>query len=666
MHYTITIKTSDHDDAGTYDYMYATLIGEHGESEKTELDNFGKDFERGSEDDYTVESVDDLGEILLVRFEKVKFLRLDDWHCEFVQVKDPEGKITYFPGFSWILGDNPVLELRSAAASLPQHEHDEILKSHREEEKQRRKEMFKWDAWQPDQPLVIMAKEAKDLPREVRCPDEHRMDHNEGLHIVMRNMRLSLLLDEKVSWTSFSEINKLYNQHVTAISATAMKRWKEDAFLGYQYLNGANPFALQRCKAPLDKMPVTDTMVAPSLKRSLTLEQEMQEGNIYIVDFKYFHGIEADCKTQSENMTIAAPVCMLYCTPEGELLPIAIQLNQEPGEDNPIFLPSDSETDWLLAKLWLQHANFVTHFTMMYVYMRCTTEVFTVALMRCLTTGHPLYKLLKPYVKYTLDEAIALRRFAMCEGGYMDQYTTFGREEFLQLKTNIFKDFNYDFLCFPKNLENRGVDDLPNFHFRDDGMKLWNVIKSFVSEIIDIYYKSDGDVVHDDELQEWIKEIFEGFLSLESTGVPSRFTNVLALKDFLAAAIFTFTAIHSSFYGSMFDWYAWIYINPYIMRRPVLTEKNTTNMADVMETIPDVGSTSFFLAYMSHTSKIVEKVPLGHDTEQYFGDKASLAAYKRFQETLEKLQEHLDIVDEQRPVSYPYFQPKNIQNGIVR
>ena len=48
MNYTITITTSDHDDAGTYDYLYATLIGEHGESERTLLDNFGKDFERGS------------------------------------------------------------------------------------------------------------------------------------------------------------------------------------------------------------------------------------------------------------------------------------------------------------------------------------------------------------------------------------------------------------------------------------------------------------------------------------------------------------------------------------------------------------------------------------------------------------------------------------------
>uniref|UniRef100_A0A8C4QL85 Lipoxygenase domain-containing protein n=1 Tax=Eptatretus burgeri TaxID=7764 RepID=A0A8C4QL85_EPTBU len=171
-----------------------------------------------------------------------------------------------------------------------------------------------------------------------------------------------------------------------------MKRWKEDSFLGYKYRNGPNPFVLQCCKAPLDKMPVNDTMVAPSLKRSLTLEQEMQEGNIYILDFKILHGIEVDCKIHPDMMNTAAPICMLYSTPEGELLPIAIQLNQEPSEDNPIFLPSDSETDWLLAKMWIQNANNKTHWALMYVYLICTTEVFSVALMRCLPTGHPLYK----------------------------------------------------------------------------------------------------------------------------------------------------------------------------------------------------------------------------------------------------------------------------------
>ena len=53
----------------------------------------------------------------------------------------------------------------------------------------------------------------------------------------------------------------------------------------------------------------------------------------------------------------AAPLCLLYVNAAKNLVPIAIQLKRQPGEDNPIFLPSDSRTDWLLAKMYFSSAN---------------------------------------------------------------------------------------------------------------------------------------------------------------------------------------------------------------------------------------------------------------------------------------------------------------------
>ena len=52
-----------------------------------------------------------------------------------------------------------------------------------------------------------------------------------------------------------------------------------------------------------------------------------------------------------------APICLLYVNASNQLVPIAIQLKQEPGKDNPIFLPSDHLVDWLLAKIYYQHAH---------------------------------------------------------------------------------------------------------------------------------------------------------------------------------------------------------------------------------------------------------------------------------------------------------------------
>ena len=44
---------------------------------------------------------------------------------------------------------------------------------------------------------------------------------------------------------------------------------------------------------------------------------------------------------------------------------------------------------------------------------------------------------------------------------------------------------------FPKNLEERGVMDknvLPTYPYRDDGLLLYNAIKTYVTKIINYFY----------------------------------------------------------------------------------------------------------------------------------------------------------------------------------
>lgn len=49
----------------------------------------------------------------------------------------------------------------------------------------------------------------------------------------------------------------------------------------------------------------------------------------------------------------------------------------------------------------------------------------------------------------------------------------------------------------PQVLKERGVDDvekLPNFHYREDALKLWAAIEEFVKEILTLYYHSDDNI----------------------------------------------------------------------------------------------------------------------------------------------------------------------------
>ena len=60
-----------------------------------------------------------------------------------------------------------------------------------------------------------------------------------------------------------------------------------------------------------------------------------------------------------------------------------------------------------------------------------------------------------------------------------------------------YKSTSWTTYNLPQTLKKRGVDEvnkLPNFHYREDALKLWTAIEEFLKEILPIYYPSD-DVV---------------------------------------------------------------------------------------------------------------------------------------------------------------------------
>ena len=78
---------------------------------------------------------------------------------------------------------------------------------------------------------------------------------------------------------------------------------------------------------------------------------------MYLLDYKILDELPAYDK-KGDTRYLAAPMCLLYLDKRGELLPIAIQLQQQPGVNNQIWTPSDRPEDWLMAKLWTRNADY--------------------------------------------------------------------------------------------------------------------------------------------------------------------------------------------------------------------------------------------------------------------------------------------------------------------
>ncbi|XP_049446929.1 hydroperoxide isomerase ALOXE3-like [Epinephelus fuscoguttatus] len=473
--YKLEVTTGDMQYAGTWDNIYVTLLGTEGQSERTKLDNF--DFSTGTTGIYTVKTSSSLGKLLLVKMEKDPFLILpeDEWYFSKVVVTTPEGEAILFPCYRWI-SRGELVELRGGKAMKGCEE---------------------------DHPL-------SELPaNEIAYSKSKSTELYNTKLMIGLELKLKGLLGSTEKWKNFEDMKKILWRKKTTMSEYVAEHWKEDDFYGSQFLNGVNPNVIKRCSELPPNFPVTEEMVKPFLAEGTSLQKEMEKGNIFLCDKKKMDGIPPRAKN-GEPLHVTPGFCLLYLNQEDKLMPIAIQLEQQPSEQNPIFLPSDPETDWLLAKMFIKNADVMdqvagqhlmnTHFL---------AEVFTVAALRSFSVIHPLYKLLFPHFRFTLSTGISSCKTVLSPEGILN----------FELMRRAHSETTYSSLCLPENITAQGLESIPNFYYRDDGLKRWNIINSFVKAVVEYYYPSDSEVLKDTELQECISEIFtHGFLGNKASG----------------------------------------------------------------------------------------------------------------------------------------------------
>uniref|UniRef100_A0A8C0DSS9 Polyunsaturated fatty acid lipoxygenase ALOX15 n=1 Tax=Balaenoptera musculus TaxID=9771 RepID=A0A8C0DSS9_BALMU len=685
--YRVCVGTGPYLMAGTLDSIFVTLVGTCGESPRRRLDRVGRDFAPGSVQKYKVRCSEELGELLLLRLHKelYAFFPKDSWYCSRICVTTRGGTLCHFPCYQWIEG-YCTIELRPGTARTICQDSLPLLLDHRKWELQARQECYRWKVYAPVSSFEEVESDKKfaliktvpgadqgdsrgnrylpgfpmktDIPSLLPTEPNIRYSATKTTSLLFNaipaslGMKLRGLLDRKGSWKKLDDIRNIMCCHKTFTSEYVTEHWCEDHFFGYQYLNGVNPVMLHCLSSLPSKLPVTNDMAAPSLGPGTCLQTELEvgEGRIFLADYWILAEVPVRC-INSHPQHAASPLCLLWLNPQGALGPLAIQLSQTPGPDSPIFLPTDSDWDWLLAKTWVCNSEFLVHENN--THFLCThllCEAFTVATLRQLPLCHPIYKLLLLHTRYTLQVNTIARATLLNPEGLVDKVPSIGRQDLLYLMSTCLAHFTYTNFCLPDSLRARGVLDIPNYHYRDDGLKTWVAIESFVSEILGYYYPSDASVQQDLELQAWVGEIFaQAFLGRESSGFPCRLF------------IFNCSAQHAAVNRGQHDFGAWMPNAPSSMRQPPPQTKGTT-LKSHLDTLPEVNTTcSNLLLFWLVSQEPKDQVWGGHFTEE-----RPLRSIAIFQSRLAQISRDIREREQNRGLELPYIylDPPLIENSV--
>ncbi|XP_066445143.1 polyunsaturated fatty acid lipoxygenase ALOX15B-like [Eleutherodactylus coqui] len=663
--YKVTVATGSDLFTGTIDSISIRLVGLEGESAKQKLSHL---LLPGTVCDYELNIEEDIGMLLSVQLFKETYLFLvqDAWYCQYVKVIDPIGKLHQFPVYQWISGDTRVL-FPEGRGSILSTSSGNLYMEQRKMELEKNREVYKWKMYAPGCPYCIDADGIGDLPINERYSDEKRGSFLVTVLLSKLEVGLKGFTRNTDSWRNLDDIKTVFYFNRTNISDEVSKRWNEDSFFGYQYLNGGNPMLIRKCLNLSENFPVTSSMVAASLGTSTDLQKELQNGNVFLADYKILQGIPANHSVNGKQQYISAPMCLLWKDPQDQLLPIAIQLGQTPGEQTPIFLPSDSEWDWTLAKIWVRNADFQVHQTAYHLlHTHLFAEVFNIATHRQLPRNHPVYKLLIPHLRYTLDINTFARKQLIGPGGLFDENMVVSEEGVKSLVRRAMEEMTYSALCLPENIKARGLESIPNYFYRDDGQMIWEAMERFVSNMVQHYYKSDESVRTDPELQAWVAEIYEkGFLSNESSGIPSSLETVSSLVRYLTMVIFRCSAQHAAINSGQFDFYGWMPNGPSSMKSPPPTAKGVTTLQTILDALPDVNITTTAVVIVWQLSKEPQdQRRLGCYPDEHFTEETPQIFILEFQEKLSEISKIINERNQTRSLPYPYLDPKVIENSI--
>ncbi|XP_067951980.1 polyunsaturated fatty acid 5-lipoxygenase-like [Watersipora subatra] len=646
--HTIRVLTGDKKGSETNGNIYFCARDEKGTlSEEHHINTkWHDDFEAGSTDVFHF-NFGELGRVVEIQIRRDDTAADDEWYLHKVTVATVEPKPeSVFPVNRWIHAND----------TLCISEYDSCLPKDDKHFEQRVKELEKKRAlYQLVENIPGAPHQVQSLPMDESFSNDYQWDIQSSK---LKGFVIAKYIDlttQKIK--SLEDFRKMFKADAYPIPY-GEQNWKSDEEFGNQRLSGCNPLSLRLCEAIPDHFPVTAEMVEPFLQMR-DLSDCLARKKIYIVDFRYLADIEC-----SEGRKLPGPTALFYAKDSGDLIPIAIQLMPVPAEDNPVFLPSDPEYTWLAAKMWFNladasHHQSVTHLGFTHLLM----ETVCVCTNRQLSPSHPIFKLLAPHFIYLLAiDTLAVNKL-VSEGGWVDKDMHIGRIGMFNIIKHNWANWNMqDNGNIINDFKLRGVRDteaLPNYHYRDDALLLWEALSRYVTTVVYEVYDTPEKLTEDTEIQAWVKEL----ASTNMKGLPATIGSAAELAEIVTTFIFTSSVAHAAANFCQYDEYAFTPNYPAILKGEPPKSKAALKEEDVIDCL---STKDRVLSVMIVTKILSQKGTneLGNFEIQYAFDPLAVKALDQLRADLDRITATIDARNDKRTRKYPYLNPKVVPNAI--
>ena len=416
MKYKIIVKTGDQPDAGTSSTLNLKIIGSEGETQHHKLNRiFQNELKQGSLNKFTILDKD-IGEIECLDLHVYSLVSSIEhtWYLDYIViVKDTlfqeSFKFLFYQWITTIHHDKPIIIATNRTCIQNKDTSARNSNSRRELQVNTSVNWRHYDEFGGPNFIEVYGGHDNLKDRNLRFSFEKKTRFEESLENVKRNGIWVGILSKLQSFESLDDFKKFSRDLKNHASYLSDDKWRKDEEFGRQILNGVNPAHLRRCRKLPDNFPVTNSLVEGILNRGKSLEEEMDDGNVYIINHKILEDIPTGflynkpLETKDGKIQLAIPMCLFYVRTDGKLVPIAIQLGQRPGPNHPIWTPNDATLDWILVKIWFLNSHMMVHQMGSHLaYTHFMIEPFAIALHRRLPPVHPVHKLLREHLQFVI------------------------------------------------------------------------------------------------------------------------------------------------------------------------------------------------------------------------------------------------------------------------